>query len=143
MKRQARDVPAYEYEVIQDIAALGACVWDVLVIRDPDVFLYRKFKAGLEPDLSDSFAWPGDDVRREPSGVYVLRRYKGDPIPLVGLYHQHLAPFTENAPPLWTLLVERSGVLPAPRLTVTSNSEPKPSRRKRRPPLQLVQGGAA
>ena len=140
MKRQAREVPAYEYGVIQDIAALGARVWDVLVIRDADVFLYRKFKAGFEPDLSDSFAWPGDDVRREPSGVYVLRRYKGDPLPLLGLYHQHLQPRRES-PALWTLLVERSGVLPAPRLTVTSNPSPKPSRRKDRPRLHLVQGG--
>ena len=124
------------------IAALGARVWDVLVLRGADVFLYRKFKAGFEPDPSDWFAWPGDDVQRKPDGVLVVRRYRGDPLPLVGLYHQHLAPFTENAPPLWTLLVERSGVVPAPRLTVTSNPRPKASRRKRRPTLQLVQGGA-
>ena len=34
-------MPAYEYEVTQDIAEIGARVWDVLVWDWPDVYLYR------------------------------------------------------------------------------------------------------
>lgn len=37
---------AYEYLVVQDIAEIGARVWDVLVWRWPDVFLYRKTAEG-------------------------------------------------------------------------------------------------
>ncbi len=46
---------AYEYEVTRDIAEIGARVWDVLVWRWPDVFMYRVDRSGNE----ELFRYPG------------------------------------------------------------------------------------
>lgn len=39
---------AHEYEVIRDIAEIGARVWDVILWDWPDVFLYRIDRDGVE-----------------------------------------------------------------------------------------------
>lgn len=139
MRRHAQEAPALEYEVVRDIEALGARVWDVLVIRGEEVWLYRKYQ---NVEGGAGVVWPGDRITAHADGTAeLLRFYAGNAIALVGLYHQHLKPFGHSLQ-LWTLLVERSGVLPRPGLHVSSNPDPKPSRRRKVPVLRLVRGGA-
>ena len=133
--------PVHTYEVTQDIAALGARVWDVIVVQGDWVLLHRKYRPGCKPKPEQ--VWAGDQVAmNERGGIEVWRFYAGDVFPLLGLYHAHLTPHGDSVPPLHAVLVERAEVLAAPRLTVSTTRNPKPSRQKKRPALQLVQGGA-
>ena len=68
-------MPAYEYEVTRDIAEIGARVWDVLVWRWPDVFLYRETRTGE-----------------------ILMRYPGHWTFLLLKYQDHLRPLHQRCP---------------------------------------------
>ena len=80
---------AYEYEVIRNIPEIGARVWDVLVFRNPDIYLCRK-----------------------RGGTVQYWKYPPHYTFLFLAYEEHLAPLSPDAPRMVDLAQQAVGDWP-------------------------------